>query len=467
MQLSISELLQLIYKRLYLILSLTVLGGSILYMYNQYILKPVYTASVKLYVNSNNATTNESLNDLNYAQKIVNTYISFLQTQEFYKEVLEQTGLQYTTKQLAQMTSIATVNSTEIFEVSVASTSASDSFTLVSAMQKIAPKLISSIKENTKISVVDPVVYPQSASGPKVFVNTMIGSVFGFLLAIFLCLLKKMFDVKIKGEEELTVRYAYPILGTVPSFDKLILDKKRIFRKIAWKKRRNASFSNIQTINTETDFLIVEAYKALRTNLRYTLRNEGCKTILVNSPMPGDGKSTTCTNTAITIAQTGARVLIIDCDLRKGRQHKVLGLQNENGISDLISGIKTETDVIKETKYEGLHVITIGRIPPNPTELLSSSQMEEVIKSLERYYDYILIDTPPVNIVSDALSLSKLVDGVLFVVMENSTTHPNIEAALNKYKLVDGKILGFLINGSTIALDMKEKSNYYYENEHH
>ena len=291
--------------------------------------------------------------------------------------------------------------------------------------------------------------------------NTILGNILGFLLAIAISIIQKLIDVNVKDEEELSSKYSIPILGSIPCFDKVSTDKIWVLRKIFKKKKENVNDVYNHTLNLDTNFVIKEAYKSLRANLRYILRNDGCKTLLINSPTPEDGKSTTCTNVAITIAQTGARVLIIDCDLRKGRQHKAFGITNSYGISDLISGIKSETDVIKESGYENLHVITLGTIPPNPTELLYSSQMEEVLNSLKCYYDYILIDTPPVNVVSDALSLSKLVNGVLLVVKEDYTTHPNIETAINKYKLVDGKILGFVLNAITVSQGMKSKSDYY------
>ncbi len=461
MEISIREILSLFYGKIKFILLLTLIGGCSLFTVNKFVLKPVYTATVQLYVNSYNNTTEENLNELNYAQKIVNTYINFLQTQSFYQKVLDQSGVHYTKEELDKMTEIKTVNSTEIFEISVTSNSAEDSYKLARVMQEVAPELIGKIKDNTRISVVDPVLYPNAPSGPRVMLNTILGNILGFLLAIAISIIQKLIDVNVKDEEELSSKYSIPILGSIPCFDKVSTDKIWVLRKIFKKKKENVNDVYNHTLNLDTNFVIKEAYKSLRANLRYILRNDGCKTLLINSPTPEDGKSTTCTNVAITIAQTGARVLIIDCDLRKGRQHKAFGITNSYGISDLISGIKSETDVIKESGYENLHVITLGTIPPNPTELLYSSQMEEVLNSLKCYYDYILIDTPPVNVVSDALSLSKLVNGVLLVVKEDYTTHPNIETAINKYKLVDGKILGFVLNAITVSQGMKSKSDYY------
>jgi len=129
-----------------------------------------------------------------------------------------------------------------------------------------------------------------------------------------------------------------------------------------------------------------------------------------------------------------------------------------------LSGMINELDVIRKTKYENLYVIPLGTIPPNPTELLASKQMEEVIARLEKSYDYIIIDSPPVNVVSDALSLVKMVDGVVIVVREGSTSHPNINNAMTKYILAEANILGFVINGVSLERGKKSKSQYYYYN---
>lgn len=462
MELSIKEVFEVLYKRLILIISCILICAAFSYVFNKFIRKPIYTASVQLYVNPNDTTSTANLNELNYAQKVVSTYINLLRTQTFYRQVLEATGLNYSVNQLKAMTQITAVNDTEIFQITLTSNSASDSYTLVEAMQNIAPQLIANIKENAKISVVDPVVYPSGPSGPNVTLNTIIGAAVGFFIALALAFLWELIDVKIKSKENLAKKYELPILGVVPNYNGIASRWQLFLKKLPFKTKLKINVRSNQVANQEANFLISEAYKALRTNLLYTIRKSGCKKILVSSPNPKDGKSTTCTNIGIAVAKTGAKVLLIDCDLRKGRLHTPFYLSSTPGVSNLLSGMCTEKEATQNTPYNNLYIIPCGSIAPNPTELLSSIQMEELIKKLEANYDYIIIDSAPVNLVADALSLAKLVDGVLLVVRENSTTYPNVEAALNKYELIGGNILGFVLNASSLTQENKSKSRYYY-----
>mgnify|MGYP002527121132 FL=1 len=199
-------------------------------------------------------------------------------------------------------------------------------------------------------------------------------------------------------------------------------------------------------LNDNTDFSIVEAYKSTRTNLEYALAaEEGCKKIIFTSAMPSEGKTTSCINTAITFALAGAKIVLIDADLRKPKVHMCLELENATGFSNYLAGFAELDDVIQHCK-NGLDVITSGQIPPNPSELLVSPRMEKALLKLSEKYDYVIIDAPPVNIVSDAVSMSKFVTGVAVVVKEDFTTHDALKKALSNLEFANAKILGFILN---------------------
>jgi capsular exopolysaccharide synthesis family protein len=421
-------------------------------------MKPTYTASVLMYVNTKDSSASTNLNDLNYAQKVVTTYINFLRTKTFFKQVVEESELNYAPEQIRGMTQIQAINNTELFEISVVSFSANDSYILVKAMQKIAPVVIHNIKNTAEITVVDPVIYPLYPSGPNVIWNTMMGGMLGFLLSLIVSFLWEVVDIKVKDQQELMKRYQLPVLGAIPNYN--VFRRNKILTRLF---KSTKSLSNMsEGFHEETKFIITEAYKSLRTNLRFTLRKTGCKKIMINSPMPQDGKSTISMNLAIVMAQTGAKVLLLDCDLRKGKIHKLLHLKGAPGITDILSGIKSEKELIQNTTYENLQVITMGSLPPNPSELLASVQMEELLANLEKSFDYIIIDSPPVNVVSDSLCLGKLVDGVIVVVIENASTYPLVTNAVSKYKFADIKVLGFVLNKIRMNQGNKSKSNYYY-----
>jgi polysaccharide biosynthesis transport protein len=471
MEFSLTELVAIVIKRFVFIITCTVAGLFSFFIVSKFIISPSFTASVQMYVYTNETATSANLNELNYAQKVVATYISFLQTNVFYKQVSEESNLKYTPDELKKMTSIGVVNNTEIFRISVTTNDPNDSFKIAETMQHVAPDLIRKIKSSAEISVVDPVVLPTNQSSPNVLLNTAVGGFLGLVFSIILSLLLEILDIKVKSQEELLKRYQLPILGAIPSFEsnhKTTPKLKRFIYKITKRKNqvnidKNEDDNKDDNID-DTNFALIEAYKSLRTNLRFTVRSDSCKKIIVSSPIPREGKSTTSTNLAIGIAQTGAKVLLMDCDLRKGRLHTFFSLKNTAGVSDTLSGMADVREIIRPTKYHNLHVITLGQFPPNPAELLGSIQMEELIKVLEKEYDYIIMDTPPVNIVSDSLSLVKLVDGVIIVVRENVTTHPNITNALSKFELVKANLLGFVINGVELNQGKSISHYYYYSN---
>lgn len=200
-------------------------------------------------------------------------------------------------------------------------------------------------------------------------------------------------------------------------------------------------------ITADTSFEIIEAYKSTRTNIMFSLNNEkGCKKVVITSPTSGEGKSTTCINLACTFAETGARVLIIDSDLRAPRLHKYLNLSNEKGLSNILAGFNETGDCIVHTDRPNLDCITSGPIPPNPVELVSMNTMPKMLEILEHQYDYIFIDTPPLNIVTEALIISKYATGVILVTRQKYTMYKMIDKAINSLKFADARIIGFIMN---------------------
>lgn len=202
-------------------------------------------------------------------------------------------------------------------------------------------------------------------------------------------------------------------------------------------------------LNKKTPFIIREAYKTARTNIIFSVSGSGsdeCKVIALTSANPGEGKTTSALNLAITFAQTGAKVIIIDGDLRKPRIHQYLGVVKTNGLSTILSNQKTFEEVVFRDIRDGLDCLAAGSIPPNPAELLASDAMKNLLELLKSQYDYIFIDTPPVTVVTDAAALSTNVNGIVLVVREGYTNHESVEHALNLLRIAKAKVLGFFVN---------------------
>ena len=202
-----------------------------------------------------------------------------------------------------------------------------------------------------------------------------------------------------------------------------------------------------QILHAGSPFAVKEAYKTLRTNIRFSLREKGCKRFCITSAMSGEGKSITMLNLAISIAETGKKVLLIDADMRRPALVRLLVEKGTPGLSNVLAGIVEAEEAIRPEIYPHLDVMFSGDIPPNPSELLSSERMQDMVESLSKRYDYILIDTPPVGVVSDACIVANLLDGVLLLVRQGSSRKDAVAYSINQLELTGAKLLGTILNG--------------------
>ena len=219
-------------------------------------------------------------------------------------------------------------------------------------------------------------------------------------------------------------------------------------------------------VNNYPKSSVTEAIKTVRTNLRFSSVAGKIKTILITSSTSGEGKSFVSANLAATYAASGERVLLIDCDLRRGRQQKLFGIVTSSklGFSNLLIDDKWKKNLdeyINETEVENLNVLTTGTIPPNPTVLLESKKIEEVVEELKNKYDLIIFDTPPVTGLTDTLVLSRLADTVLIVARSKKVTPEMLSNTKESLTKVNANIGGVILN-SVDKLDSKYYKSYYY-----
>ncbi len=213
-------------------------------------------------------------------------------------------------------------------------------------------------------------------------------------------------------------------------------------------------------LNSKSTFHVREAYKVLRTNVIFSLpSSDACKKIIITSALASEGKSTNCLNLAITFAEMDAKVLIIDCDLRRPNLARLLDVANAPGLSNYLVGLNSCEEIVHKSSYNNLSYITAGNIPPNPVELLSSDNMARLIERLEKEFDYIFFDTPPVNLVIDTVVVSKYVHGIVMIALQNSTDKEAIRYSLNQLKFAGAKVLGFVLNGVVFGTNGEYKNN--------
>ena len=238
-----------------------------------------------------------------------------------------------------------------------------------------------------------------------------------------------------------------------------------LFNKRRLKKSKSIESSRIAAnimLSKHMPFIVSEAYKSLRTSIEFSMiTDEQCKILVVTSPSPGEGKSSTSINLAVSFAQLSKRVLIIDADLRLPRVHRYLNIENSEGLSDYLAKFAGIDKCVRRIEEFNFDCMTSGRIPPNPLELMSSRMMKEMLEMFAAKYDYIIIDTPPINVVSEAVVLSKLATGTLLAVRENYTSQKDMYRAVDALKFAEANLIGVVLTVSETAVKQKKRKRGY------
>jgi capsular exopolysaccharide synthesis family protein len=292
----------------------------------------------------------------------------------------------------------------------------------------------------TGVRIVERAEPPRGPASPNRSRNYRIALLVGLVLGIVLALLFEHADNTVKTPEDLK-QLGLPFLGMVPA--------------VAPQGGGGSPMRPQALKNPEG--AVAEAYRVLRTNLLFSMASDGSRALLVTSPNPGEGKTTTAANLAGSLALNGAKVLLVDADLRRPTLHQHFGIQRSPGLSDLIVGKFQPSDVVQGSRFRGVHVIPCGYVPPNPAELLGSAAMREIVKALKTRYDWVIIDTPPILAMADTPVLCPYVDGVVLVVAAEVSGRPGVQRALDQIQSVGGKLLGVVLN----KVDLRRNSYYY------
>lgn len=208
-------------------------------------------------------------------------------------------------------------------------------------------------------------------------------------------------------------------------------------------------------LSADSSFSVKEAYNAIRTNLLFIQQGEKCPVFVVTSPTANNGKTINSVNLAVSFAQMGKRTLLIDSDMRNPTIHRLFSIPVKNGLSEILAGL-TDNISVSKTEIDNLSILTAGKIPPNPTELLSSPRMDKLLEFVKEHYDCVFIDTPPINIVTDATVFSQKITGYILIIKTDTTNTHDVKMTINTLQQIGGNILGFVLNDVT-----SEKKKYY------
>lgn len=456
-EIDLKRIWKTVWSKIWIICISAVLCALIAFVGTVYFITPKYQSSAMFYVNNNSLSVGEASfsltsSDITAAKSLVDTYIVILNSRACLNDVIDYSGIDIEYDELSDMISAASVNSTEIFEIIVTSPDPEEAEILANSIAYILPKRISSIVEGTSANIVDYAVKASSPSSPSYPQNTFFGFVVGLLVSLSAIVIREIFDITIRREEDIERSCKYPILSSVP--DMLGHSKGGYYGygtyEKAGKKRSVLSQNKTSVIGKDISFAAAEAYKLLRTKLQFSFVDEvKCPIIGVSSAMAGEGKSLSSINLAFSLSQLDKKVLLIDCDMRRPSLETKLHIQKVPGMSNYLTGQNEMYEVIQRCDFgtdESFDIIAAGINPPNPIELLSSATMKNALDSLKEKYDYIIIDLPPVGEVSDALVAAKLVNGILLVVRQDYCNTSALVSAVKQFEFVDTKILGVVMN---------------------
>ncbi len=292
----------------------------------------------------------------------------------------------------------------------------------------------------------------------------------GLALGVGLTLLLDSFDTSLRRISDAERILRLPILGAIPEMSGRKPKTKRLrmpsvrlsdvqanlHRSVSHEEKRSVP---IKYVNPSLPAF--ESFRALRTSLLFSNAVQSLKSIVVTSAAAGDGKSTTSTNLAAAFAQQGIRVLVVDCDLRRGRLHAAFQVPRSPGLTEVIVGACTIAEAVHETQVPNFYLLTAGKQPPNPTELLGSEPVRKILMQLQVEYDLVIIDTPPVLAAADAAVLSAIVDGSILVVRVGVTDRRAAKRSLERLQVVGGRVLGTVLNDPQEILGTSEDYYYY------
>jgi len=324
--------------------------------------------------------------------------------------------------------------------------------------EKYEESRIAEAGKTANVRIIDPAVPPQKPIRPNRQLNIVLAIFFGLGLGVTVAFVLEFMDGSVRTVEDLE-KLRVTMLGTIPTInpEEIARCMKKQGHKLGELDRGRLNTKLITNFSPKSP--VSEAYRSLRTNILFANIDKPVKTLVVSSSATKEGKSTTVANLAITMAQTGNRVLIIDADLRRPTMHTLFSIERQGGLTNALLGTYTLDEVIKPTGVENLDLITSGEIPQNPSELLSSNALRKALSILQQRYDYILLDSPPVIAVTDAAILSTRADATLLVVSSGYVNRKEVERALQLLSNVRANLIGVLLNG----LDIKRiYGSYYY-----
>lgn len=396
--------------------------------------RPTYTAETQLFVAIQSSGSIQELQQGNtFSQARVASYIKTVDSPVVLQPAIDELGLATTATELANRVKASSEVNTVLINIAVEDSSPVQAAAIAQAVSRSLVNAIDTLEKPktggsspVSLSVIKPAVAPLQPTSPNTRMNLLLGLLVGLGLGIAVAVLRSMLDTRVRGEADLRAMTDVPLLGGI-AFDQDAIKKPLLTQSPQQSPR-------------------AESFRQLRTNLQFANVSGRAATVLVTSSLPGEGKSTTATNMAISLAQAGQRVCLVDADLRRPMVNDYLGLDRAVGLTTALIGAAEVLDVLQPWGEDELFVLASGQIPPNPSELLGSDAMKQLLELLDDTFDAVVIDAPPLLPVTDAAVLSQHVGGVVMVVGAQKLRRQDLEKSLSALEMVGANLLGVILN---------------------
>lgn len=417
----------------YIIVGLSLLGllagGSIAYLTT-----PKYEATTQMYVSVRSeaiTTGGDLVQGSAFARQIVQSYVNIVSTSLVLEPVIDDLDLDVTVAELAEQISATAPTNTVIINITATDTNARQAARLANGAARSFTHAVQNTLERpqrldttslVQITVVEPATTPQTPSTPNWPLNLIAGLFAGFALGLAIAVLRQALDTRLRSIHDLEQATDAPVLGGIP--------------------RAPAAAKRGLILQSAPHSPLAEPFRSLRTNLQFLNVEDGPRSFVISSAGSSEGKSTLAANLALSIAETGQRVALVDGDLRAPRIGQLLDLEDATGLTDVLIGRVTLADALQRYGDNELFALPAGPIPPNPSELLGSAMMDNVLAALTEYFDYVLIDSPPIALVTDAAVLGKKSRGVILVAAAGKTRRPALVGAIRAVSAAGATLLG-------------------------
>ena len=433
----------------WLIVVLTLVGWLCATFYTFFLQVPLYESHTSL-VLTNSSNQAMTQNDVTLNTNLVSTYQEIVKSRLILNKVIDNLGINREVSELKDNIKVTSVENTELINISVVDTNNKIACDIANEIAKVFTVEITNIYNLDNVSVVDVANVSPDPSNVSVFKQLLLGAFGGFGIANIIILLMYLLDDKIKRKEDIEEKCEISLLSTIP----LKLGSKKLKNS----KNKNKKKNDL-VVKKSPKSMISESFRSLRTNLDFLSVDKANKTFLITSSMPGEGKSFVAANLAYTLAQTGKKVLLVDCDLRNGRQDIIFNKPKSIGLSDLICDMYASNNFSKymvKGDFKNFDILFKGTMSPNPSELLESERNKSLIETFKKNYDFVIFDSAPLNErLTDSTIMSRMVDGVIIVAENNKTPIHFIKETKKELEKVNANILGVVLN------KIKEKNKTY------